>query len=192
MRLRHARWVHHAAAVARWAMVPLLLVGQIAGAEVLVGVVVGVADGDTITLLDSQHAQHRVRLAGIDAPEKGQDFGDVSRRSLRDLAHGHHAVVETHKMDRYGRAVGKVMVEGEDVGIEQVRRGLAWHYKTYQREQSRQDRAAYTEAENTAKALRKGLWATGSAVPPWEYRRGIRSTGSGPHGAVAGNRPSED
>jgi endonuclease YncB( thermonuclease family) len=158
-----------------------LLSCAVACAAQLSGVVVGVADGDTLTLLDDQHVQHRIRLAGTDAPEKGQDFGRVSRRSLHKLAHGQQAIAKTDKTDRYGRAVGKVMVHGQDVSIEQLRRGLAWHYKAYEREQTPQDRLAYGEAENAAKGLQKGFWAMPGAMPPWEYRRQhARSVASSP------------
>ena len=89
----------------------------------LVGRVIGVADGDTITVLGSNRVQHRIRLAGIDAPEKSQAYGQVSK-------------LEYHKTDRYGRTVGTVLVNGRDVNLEQIRAGLAWHYKQYQGEQA--------------------------------------------------------
>lgn len=89
---------------------------------------VAIADGDTLTLLDSSKTQHRIRIDGIDAPEKGQAFGQRSKQSLSDLAFNRNAVAECHKVDRYRRDVCKVIVDGIDVGLEQVRRGLAWHY----------------------------------------------------------------
>jgi endonuclease YncB( thermonuclease family) len=98
-------------------------------AEELWGRVVKVSDGDTISVLDSRNATHRVRLAGIDAPESRQDFGTRSRQSLSDLVFNKLVVVQWHKKDRYGRLVGVVIVEGVDVGLIQLRRGLAWHYK---------------------------------------------------------------
>ncbi len=88
--------------------------------------VVHVADGDTITVLDAGKVQHKVRLAGIDAPEKAQPFGQRSRESLEDLVAGRTVIVETHKKDRYGRYVGKVILNSRDVNLEQIRRGMAW------------------------------------------------------------------
>ena len=101
-------------------------------AATIEGRVVGVADGDTITVLDTGKVQHKIRLAGIDAPEKAQPYGQTSKRSLSDLVYGKTVTVDTDKTDRYGREVGKVLVDGVDTNLEQVRRGLAWHYKAYQ------------------------------------------------------------
>ena len=83
----------------------------------------GIADGDTLTLLDATNTQHKIRLSGIDSPEKGQPFGQVCKKSLSDLAYDRVAVVESTKLDRYGRVIGKVLVNGQDVNLEQVRRG---------------------------------------------------------------------
>lgn len=93
----------------------------------ITGEVIGISDGDTITILDPQRVQHRVRLAGIDAPERHQDFGNRSKQSLSAMAYRQQATVETNKTDRYGRLVGKVVINGEDVNLHQVRRGMAWH-----------------------------------------------------------------
>ena len=78
--------------------------------------------------------------------------------------------MEWSKLDRYGRIVGKVIVNGEDVGLRQLQAGLAWWYRQYAREQSPQDRATYAQAEDAARAARLGLWSDPQAVPPWEYR----------------------
>jgi endonuclease YncB( thermonuclease family) len=134
------------------------------------GRVVGVADGDTITVLDGANRQHKIRLAGIDAPEKSQPFGHRSKESLSGLVLSKTVTVETAKVDRYGRQVGKVLVNGADANLAQVQRGLAWHYKSYEREQSSVDRKAYSEAESQAKAARLGLWADVEPVPPWVFR----------------------
>lgn len=137
-----------------------------------VGTVVGIADGDTLTLLDDARTPHRIRLDGIDAPERSQDFGRRARQSLATLAHGRRALAECAKSDRYGRAVCRVSVDGVDVGLEQVRRGLAWHYIKYAKEQSPADRVLYAGAEEQARRTRLGLWSQPAAVPPWDYRRG--------------------
>lgn len=141
------------------------------------GKVVGIADGDTLTLLDASHRQHRIRLDAIDAPEKSQPFGQRARQSLAQLAHGQEAVADCPKVDRYGRDVCRVTVNGIDVGLEQVRRGLAWHYVRYAREQTPNDRAEYAHAEEKARAERAGLWSAQHPTPPWDYRRAARATG---------------
>ncbi len=140
-------------------------------AEVIMGKVVRVADGDTITILDASKTQHKVRLAGIDAPERAQAYGQKSRESLDELVAGKTVMVETHKKDRYGRHVGKIVVNGKDVNIEQIRRGMAWFYRQYEGELTPNDRQNYDWAEAEAKNLRKGLWTDKSPIPPWEYRR---------------------
>lgn len=100
-------------------------------AATLEGRVVGIADGDTITIVDTTNTQHKIRLAGIDAPEKRQPFGNVSKQSLSDLVFGKQVVVDYQKLDRYDRVVGKVFVDGVNVNLEQVKRGLAWYFKKY-------------------------------------------------------------
>ena len=104
------------------------------------GNVVGIADGDTITVLDADKVQHKIRLTGIDAPEKKQPFGNRSKQSLSDMVFNKTVTVETGKRDRYGRELGKVLADGKDVNLERVRAGLAWHYKAYERTQSAADR----------------------------------------------------
>ncbi len=96
-----------------------------ANAETITGRVVGVADGDTITVLDADKVQHKIRLSGIDAPEKKQPFGNRSKESLSALAFDKTVNVETSKRDRYGRQIGKVLVNGRDVNLVQVERGMA-------------------------------------------------------------------
>ena len=83
--------------------------------------------------------------------------------------------VETEKKDRYGRDVGKVLVNGMDVNLEQVPRGFAWHYKEYEREQSSNDRKLYNLAERAARAARRGLWLDAEPLPPWEFRKTKRN-----------------
>ena len=140
-------------------------------AEQWSGKVNGIADGDTLTLLDAGRKSHRIRLDGIDAPERTQPFGQRARQSLAALAHGRDAVAECPKTDKYGRAVCRVVVDGVDVGLEQVRRGLAWHYVRYAREQSPEARVAYARAEQQARSERSGLWASPDPMPPWDFRR---------------------
>lgn len=162
--------------ILRWATVfavCLSLAGPVS-AEELQGVVVGVADGDTVTVLDADRVEHKVRLAGIDAPERRQAFGTRSRQALASRVFNRSVTVDWHKRDRYGRLVGKVLVENKDAGLDLVAAGLAWHYKAYEREQALPDRLAYAEAERVARESRVGLWADGDPVPPWEFRRRAR------------------
>jgi endonuclease YncB( thermonuclease family) len=135
-----------------------------------VGKVVGVTDGDTLTVLTAQRQQHRVRLSGSDAPEWRQAFGQVSKQHLSDLAYDKTVSVVFHKRDRYKRILGKVLVNGADAGLNQIQSGLAWHYKRYEREFP-EDRVAYARAEEMARAERRSLWRDRQPVPPWEFRR---------------------
>jgi endonuclease YncB( thermonuclease family) len=146
----------------------------IAQTKELRGRVVGVSDGDTVTVLDSSDKQHRVRCQGIDAPERAQDFGEAAKKRLSGMAFNREATVIYDKLDRYGRIVGKVMVEGRDVCGEMVFSGLAWHYKQYEGEQTTEDRKSFAEAEERARRLGLGLWAQSSPTAPWEFRRSKR------------------
>jgi len=139
-------------------------------AESLIGRVVAIADGDTITILDSSNLQHKIRLTGIDAPEKKQAFGQLSKQHLADLVFDRVVTIEWLKKDRYKRTLGKVIANGQDVNLEQLKTGLAWHYKQYEREQPPTDRLEYAEAEDNARSKHIGLWRDTSPVPPWEFR----------------------
>lgn len=151
------------------------LSSQLTLANELLGRVVGVSDGDTITVLDAKDQQHKVRLAGIDAPEKSQDFGQASKKHLSDHVFGKAVVVEWQKLDRYGRVVGKVLLGDFDVCLEQIRKGMAWHYKKYAGDQSASDRQTYAAAEVEARKARLGLWIYANPEPPWDYRHRARS-----------------
>ncbi len=137
----------------------------------LEGRVVGVSDGDTLTVLDAQKQTHKIRLLGIDAPEKAQAFGQKSKESLSSLAFQKQVQVRSSKKDRYGRTVGQVFVGNVDVCLEQVKLGMAWHYKTYQREQTPEDRVRYDRAESLAREQRVGLWQDHSPIEPSVFRR---------------------
>ena len=154
----------------------LLALACTAHAETITGRVVGVADGDTITVLDADKVQHKIRLAGIDAPEKKQALGNRSKESLSELVFDKTVAVETTKRDKYGRQIGKVLVDGRDVNLVQVERGMAWFYRQYQREQSPNDQRLYEAAEDAARAGKRGLWRDADPVPPWEFRRTLSRT----------------
>jgi endonuclease YncB( thermonuclease family) len=142
-----------------------------AGAQTLNGRVVRVADGDTVTVLDSSHTQYRIRLEGIDAPESRQAFGTQSKKNLADLVFGREVTVVYQKTDQYGRLVGKITLDGKDVNLEQVKAGMAWHYKEYQREQTPADRDLYAKAEDEARSARRGLWRDPDPVEPSAFRK---------------------
>jgi endonuclease YncB( thermonuclease family) len=149
----------------------LIAFSSISNAELLFGRVVGIADGDTITLLDSSKVQHRIRLSGIDAPEKAQPYGQVSKKSLSDLVYDKTIQVEYSRYDRYGRLIGKIVSSGLDVNLEQIKKGLAWHYKKYQYEQSVHDQKIYAAAEIEAQLNKSGLWQDPDPIEPWDWRR---------------------
>lgn len=139
-------------------------------AGVLFGRVVGVSDGDTIILLDANKIQHKIRLLGIDAPEKAQPFGQASKKSLTTLTFHKQVNVHWTKKDRYQRILGKVTMGDQDICLEQVKQGMAWHYKQFQRDQSQEDRMKYDTAEKEARANRIGLWSDESPVEPSKFR----------------------
>lgn len=136
----------------------------------LCGSVVSVADGDTITVMDSENHPHKIRLSGIDAPEKGQDFSDVSKRRLSDLVGGKEVLVEQGSKDRYGRTVGRVFVL-VDVCELMVCEGLAFHYLQYAPKDT-----ALADAESFARAHHYGVWALeNGGIRPWDFRRNRRA-----------------
>lgn len=143
-------------------------------ASTFTGKVIGISDGDTVDVLDSSKTTHRIRLAGIDAPEKAQPFGQRSKEHLSDSVFGKQVEVQGGKTDKYGRTVGKILVNGFDANLEQIRAGFAWHYKAYESEQSADDRSLYSMAEENARAQRLGLWSEKKQMPPWEWRHGGR------------------
>lgn len=126
--------------------------------------VIGVADGDTMTVLH-ERVPLKIRIAEIDAPEKGQPFGARSKQALADLCFGREAEVTPQTTDRYGRTVARVQCDGQDVSESQVRAGMAWVFDRYAT-----DRSLYA-VQDEARAARRGLWADASPVPPWEFRR---------------------
>jgi endonuclease YncB( thermonuclease family) len=155
----------------KFLLIFILFLSNLVHAKTLEGLVVGVADGDTITVLDQQKNTYKIRLQGIDAPEKKQAFGEKSKQSLHDLVHSKQVRIEYDKEDKYGRIVGKVTIGDLDICLQQLSLGLAWHYKKYQNEQSVSDRAVYIDTELKSKSLKLGLWADNAPMPPWEFRK---------------------
>lgn len=153
-----------------------------ATASDIYGRVIGVSDGDTISVLDARHQVHKIRLAGIDAPEKAQPFGQRSKAGMSATVFNREVEVIGSKRDRYGRIVAKVLVaasecaaadcpKSRDAGLVQVQAGLAWWYRAYAREQMPEDRIRYEAAETTARNQRMGLWQDKDPTPPWDWRR---------------------
>lgn len=127
--------------------------------------IVGVHDGDTITGLDENKTQHKIRLDAIDAPELGQPFGQAAKKALSEKVFGKDVVVIPKTKDRYGRTIGHVMVGGRDVNLELLEEGHVWHYEQYDHNKR------LREAEASARAAKMGLWSEGIAVPPWDWRK---------------------
>ncbi len=130
--------------------------------------VVGVHDGDTVTCLDESNQQQKVRLAEIDAPEIGQDYGKVSREALAEMVFGKTVEVTEDGKDRYGRWIGHLTVNGVDVNRQMVAGGNAWHYEDYSRDTS------LAALQSQAQSQRLGLWAQSNPVPPWDFRKGLQ------------------
>lgn len=139
-------------------------------AGVIQGKVVDLGWGDSITVVDAQSKQQRVRLLGIDAPEKDQAFGPSARQKLSTLVFGKTVTVKYQKTDRSGRPLGKVLVGAMDVNLEMLKTGMAWYY-TNDRDLPESDRPLYATAEREAKAAERGLWQDESPVSPWEFRQ---------------------
>ena len=152
-------------------------------AETISGKVISVADGDTLTILNSENIQIKVRLAAIDAPEKAQAFGNRSKQSLSDMCFGRLAKVDVVDTDRYGRTVGTVTCGDTQANDAQVASGMAWVYRKYA-----EGFGHLYPLEESAKASRRGLWSDQNPIPPWQWRK---QRGGGKHTAVIGtNAPA--
>lgn len=130
----------------------------------LTGKVVGIADGDTFTLLTDEKEQLRIRLHGIDCPEKNQDFGQAAKKYLSDLIYNKTVSVKKMDVDRYGRTIGLVTLSDTVVNEKLLEAGLAWHYKRYDTNKE------WASMEAKARELKLGLWSKPDAVAPWDYR----------------------
>ncbi|MCX9158043.1 thermonuclease family protein [Niveibacterium sp. 24ML] len=134
----------------------------------LLCLIVGVSDGDTVTARCSAETI-KVRLSEIDAPEKAQPYGERSKQALSDLCFQHNATIEDKGQDRYQRKIGRVHCAGVDANLRQVQMGLAWAYTKYLTD------PAIRQAEDSARSARSGLWADDSPSPPWEWRHKRRT-----------------
>ena len=144
----------------------ILLVPAILNSRIVSGRVVAVLDGDTIEIFSGRQT-YRIRLDGIDCPEKRQAFGNRAKITTSELCFGTVVSANILDTDRYGRYIAKIILpDGRVLNEEMLRLGLAWHYKQYNNE------ARYANLENSARRQRAGLWSDPSPVAPWTYRRG--------------------
>jgi endonuclease YncB( thermonuclease family) len=148
-----------------WAGVVALLLALACSAAPATVEVVAVHDGDTVTVLRGRE-QFRVRLACVDAPERGQAFGSRARQKLSDLVMRKHVTLAVVDHDDYGRTVAWLGLDGDDVNLAMVRAGLAWHYRFHC-----PDDRALADAEAEARRARRGLWSDARPEAPWEWRR---------------------
>jgi endonuclease YncB( thermonuclease family) len=135
------------------------------------GKVVGVSDGDTITIIHRGKGE-KIRLYGIDCPEKSQAFGKRAKQFTSNMVFGKTVEVRPVTIDRYGRTIAWIYVNGTSLNEELLRAGLAWHYKRYSRERH------LAELEIEARQNKAGLWSDPHTIPPWDFRRGKRATGA--------------
>nr|DAN73623.1 MAG TPA: nuclease-like protein [Caudoviricetes sp.] len=124
--------------------------------------VVSVHDGDTIVVLNGKE-QTKIRLYGIDAPEKKQDYGQRSKQFLASLIAGQVVEVEPKGKDRYKRTLGIIYYKGQDINAQMVLNGYAWAYVKYSR--------IYVDHERLAREKKLGLWQSSDPTPPWEWRK---------------------
>ena len=133
-------------------------------ADTFSGKCVAIGDGDTISVMRNGRAV-KIRLDGIDCPEIGQDFGTAARRFTSARAFGKIVSVKEYALDQYGRIVGRVFIDGQDLSLEIVKAGLAWYY-----ERKTSD-LLLSAAEKSARRQKIGLWSRQDPIPPWVYRR---------------------
>lgn len=152
-------------------MLSVVLAGHALSEEMIHGKVVGVHDGDTLTMLDGQKTQFKIRLSEIDAPEIGQPYGDKAKKAMSDLAFGKQCDATVAGTDRYGRKIAAVTCDGKHVNREMVRAGAAWVYDAYPHSKS------IELDESQAMNSKLGLWALqdDQRIEPWRWRKGERS-----------------
>ena len=140
--------------------------------------VVRIVDGDTIQVIDSNGIKFKIRLLGIDTPELKQRFGYESSLSLKKIIDGKSVIIiskpeknKPYTLGRYKRIIGKIILNGKDINLEMVQKGMAWHYKKYIKSQNVEDRQSYNNAEQDARLNKIGLWSDVNPVAPWEWRK---------------------
>jgi endonuclease YncB( thermonuclease family) len=161
----------------------LLFVSPAISAPDITGKVVGVSDGDTITVLQN-NTEFKIRLYGIDCPEKSQDFGNRAKQFTSGMVFGKAVQVLVEDTDRYGRTVGTVMINGKTLNEELVKAGFAWVYSQYCKKPICNQWKGY---EETARNAKIGLWSQPNPTPPWEFRHGAKITPSTTPGQSTGD-----
>jgi|TARA_B110000971_G_C19647256_1_gene336189 endonuclease YncB( thermonuclease family) len=135
------------------------------------GVIYRVIDADTVIIESEEGAKYKVRLLGIDAPEIKQNYGKESTRYLSSMVLGKFLVVTGSKKDRYKRLLGKLVLGGNDINLNLIKNGMAWHYKRFKNSQDRKDQFLYSNAEKYAKVNKLGLWSKEAPIAPWRWRK---------------------
>ena len=137
-----------------------------------------IVDGDTIHVVDKYGNQFKIRLTGIDAPEKNKAYGLESKNQLSEAINNRWVFLESkpnegkpYTVDRYKIVLAKVIFNGADINLLQISSGYAWHFKRYQNQQSPSDREAYDYAEKNAKKNQLGLWEEKKPIAPWKWRK---------------------
>ena len=143
----------------------------VARAEEFTGKVVGVADGDTVTVLRDEKTPVKIRLQAVDCPEKAQPFGQKAKQFTSEMVFGKVVTVRVATRDRYGRTVAWVAVGVKSLNEELLRAGMAWHYRQYDKSEK------LAKLEQEARAAKRGLWADPNPTPPWEWRHGKKGQG---------------
>lgn len=155
-----------------------------------------VQDGDTFVLLDDAGRALRIRVAGIDAPEKSQPYADRSRQHLRELLQDKRIRLAPIKQDVYGRTVARVYIpagdaDERDAALDQLQAGLAWHFKRYKSDQKKDEFVRYAQAEREARAAAVGLWQDPRPEAPWDFRDRKRKQNASGRTAAAEQRSGE-
>jgi endonuclease YncB( thermonuclease family) len=140
------------------------------------GRITGIVEGDTIKVRILAKPEIKVRIAFIDAPEKGQAFDQRAKQAMSELVFGKDVVLQPHTIDRSGRLVARVLVDGQDAGLELLKQGLCWVYEKYVGEASALVQTRYHNAQDAAQAQKAGLWQDPAPVPPWDWRKEKRVT----------------
>lgn len=157
-------WRNHLLLIA---LLSFIFISQVVGQPIISGRVVGISDGDTITVLQDK-TQYKIRLYGIDTPESGQDFGQKAKKKISDLVFGKDVRVVFDTTDRYGRTVGTVFVDSICVNEQLIRDGYAWVYRTYCDKPVCRE---WINLESQAQKNKAGLWSHSKPIPPWQFRK---------------------
>jgi endonuclease YncB( thermonuclease family) len=148
-----------------WVLLIAVLCHGVSWADTFVAKVIAVMDGDTVLIIRAGHKPEKVRLLNIDAPEKTQPYGLQSKQSLAELVLKRQVKIAVVAHDQYGRLLGQISLNGRSLNEEQVRRGMAWEYSGYHRNQQ------YLALQHEAQQAKRGLWRQSAPQAPWQYRK---------------------